>query len=92
MNETSTPARASTRRRVLGLVGVVFFTTWALVASILFLLHATWPAYVGSLILFGGFFISWVITVYVLNRKNPKYVEALLYEDEDEKKKTANKS
>ena len=69
-------------RHVLILLAIVFSFIWAIVALILFFMKATWAEYVGSAILFVGFFAAWVITVYVLKRKNPKFVDALL-EDEN---------
>lgn len=80
--------RISTRTRVLGFVAAIFFLGWSMVAIVLLLAHQKWPAFVASGILFGGSFISWVITVHVLNQKNPEYVEALLSEDEEPSKNT----
>jgi hypothetical protein len=77
-NSSERSSKKTAKRRVLVLVGLLFSVMWSVTALVLLLMHAIWSEYVGSAILFVGFFVAWVVTVYVLHKKNPKYVEALL--------------
>jgi|HubBroStandDraft_5_1064220.scaffolds.fasta_scaffold601531_2 hypothetical protein len=85
-------AKDSKRRapewRVLHFVAIVFFTLWLIAVVLLKLIHASWQQFVGSVLLFGGYVICWVVTVFVLKRKNPDYVTELLKESAHEESKS----
>lgn len=74
-----------TGKRILRLVGLVFFTMWLISTVIFLIIHAAWTEYVGSAIVFGGFFFAWMIAIYALKKKNPEFIEAMIpAEEKDE--------
>jgi hypothetical protein len=89
MNKLIQPKKTerSAAFRILRAVGTVFSAGWVVVAALLLLFRASWQEFVGSVLLLGGFFISWVLTLYVLKWKNPKYVEKLIEEISEEEGK-----
>lgn len=79
MNENDIcPIARRPENRVLRIIILLFTTGWFITLVPLVLLGSPWQAYAGSAILFVGLAVCWSITVFVLRRKNPKYVAAML--------------
>lgn len=90
-NQASASSVKRAKRRVLIAVALICFVAWCIATIFLLLLGEDWKAHVGSIILLGGLFIAWVVTVQVLEHKNPQYVVELLSDvsEEDGKEQEA---
>ena len=79
----SKPAKpASAYSKVLRLIGLLFFIGWLFTTIVTLLMGASWREVGGSIILFGGFALAWIVTIYKLQRKSPEYIQELVSESE----------
>lgn len=90
-NSKTKNGKSSAVRRVLIIVSLLFFSGWLITLTVLLTIKADKKEIIGSIILFGGFILCWALTVFILRRKNPKYVQSLFEEITDQEAKERDK-